>query len=315
MKISALAGGVGGAKLVDGLAQCLKPEDLSVIVNTGDDFEHFGLYISPDIDTVCYALGGLSNEVTGWGRSQETWKTLEVLKKLGGPDWFQLGDMDLATHLERTRLLREGKSLSEITRTFCDCWGVSTSVFPMCNNPVQTMVKTKEKGWLPFQEYFVKYKCDLTMLGYRFEGIEDAELPQKAEEALLNSDWVIICPSNPFVSIEPILRIKRVTEILKKKNILAVSPIIDGKALKGPAAKMFSELGFIPSAYEVLNRYKELLNVFAVNKGDASDILVNNHQNIMIIETDIIMPDRISRRRLASELLEQLQYYGRGGIG
>jgi LPPG:FO 2-phospho-L-lactate transferase len=306
MKITAIAGGVGGAKMVDGLAQCLKPEDLSIIVNTGDDFEHFGLSISPDIDTVCYTLAGLSNETTGWGRSGESWRTMDEIKKLGGPTWFNIGDSDLATHLERTMRLHSGESLSQTTKYLCRKWGVDYDVFPMSDLPVHTMVKTLEYGWLSFQEYFVKYQFQPIMTDYRFDNIENAVLPIAAKEALINSDWVILCPSNPFVSIEPILKVKGVENILENKNVLAISPIIGGKAIKGPAAKMFLELGLQPSAYEVLNKFRNIVTRYVVHFGDGSEILSQSHWNIIIREMDTIMSDRIGRKRLAAEILNFL---------
>jgi LPPG:FO 2-phospho-L-lactate transferase len=313
MKITAIAGGVGGAKMVDGLAQCLEPKELSVIVNTGDDFEHFGLSISPDLDTVCYTLAGLSNEITGWGRSEESWRIIEELKKLGGPTWFNIGDLDLATHLERTRRLKNGESLSSITRLFCEKWGVKHPVFPMSDMPVRTMVKTVEQGWLTFQEYFVKYQFQPVMREYRFDHIEDAVLPVAAKEALLNSDWVILCPSNPFVSIDPILKIKEVEQILEMKKVLAISPIVGGKAIKGPAAKMFLELGITPSAYEVLRKFRHIITAYVVQFGDGSEILSQAHWNIIIKEMDTIMSDRVGRKRLALNILNFLNDYP-GGI-
>jgi LPPG:FO 2-phospho-L-lactate transferase len=175
MKIVALAGGVGGAKLADGLAQLLSPDDLTVVVNTGDDFEHLGLSICPDVDTVCYTLAGLANPDTGWGRQAETFQALENIKKLGGPDWFRIGDIDLATHLERTRRLQEGQSLSQITQHFCQVWGVRHLVLPMSNQPIRTIVDTLDNGELPFQEYFVHRNCEPRVRGFRFAGIELAE--------------------------------------------------------------------------------------------------------------------------------------------
>ena len=174
MKIVALAGGVGGAKLADGLAQIFPPENLTVIVNTGDDFEHLGLYISPDLDTVCYTLAGLANPETGWGRRGETFQALENLQKLGGPDWFHLGDQDLGTQLERTRRLQDGKSLSAITQEFCQAWGVRHTILPMSDQPVRTMVDTVEFGELAFQEYFVHRRCAPKVKGFRFDGSQSA---------------------------------------------------------------------------------------------------------------------------------------------
>ena len=310
MKITALAGGVGGAKLVDGLACCLPEDSLSVIVNTGDDFEYFGLSISPDLDTVCYTLAGMANETTGWGRNEETWNVLQEIKKIGGPTWFNIGDRDLATHLERTRRLKEGQSLSEVTRILCEGWGIKQSVFPMSDSPVATLINTREKGWLTFQEYFVKFQCLPTMIDYQFKNMDQARLPSKARKALIDADWIIICPSNPFVSIEPIILVEDVLKILKQKRVLAVSPIVGGKALKGPAAKMFEESGIVPSAYEVLKRYQNILNIFVVENGDALEIESQDHWNIIIKETDTIMKNRPGRIRLANKILEMISQNG-----
>jgi LPPG:FO 2-phospho-L-lactate transferase len=260
-----------------------------------------------DVDTVCYTLAGMDNEKTGWGRNGESWHIIEEVKKLGGPTWFNLGDLDLATHLERTRRLKNGETLSSITRSFCEYWGVQHKVSPMSDQPVKTMVNTKEKGWLSFQEYFVKYQFQPLMTDYRFENIENAVLPPEAREALLTADWIILCPSNPFVSIEPILMVEDVAKILSIKKVLAVSPIIGGKAIKGPAAKMFSELGITPSAYEVLKKYKNIINVFLVDFGDAEEIETQTHWNIIIKEMNTIMSDRRERKRFASDVITYLE--------
>jgi LPPG:FO 2-phospho-L-lactate transferase len=312
MKIVALAGGVGGAKMVDGLAQCLAPDDLFVIVNTGDDFEHFGLSISPDLDTVCYTLAGLNNEITGWGRKDESWRLIEEIKKLGGETWFNLGDLDFATHLERTRRLKNGEKLSNITKSFCRQWGVRPTVAPMSDIPIRTKVNTKEKGWLSFQEYFVKYQFQPVMTGYRFDNIENADFPDEARKALLEADWVVLCPSNPFVSIEPILKVEDIEQILTTKKVLAVSPIVGGKAIKGPAAKMFLELGITPSAYEVLRKFKNIIDVFLVDFGDAEEIDSQEHWNIIIKEMNTIMSDRHERKRFALEVLDYLEELNKG---
>ena len=312
MKITAIAGGVGGAKLVEGLAQVLLPENLCVIVNTGDDFDHLGLYISPDLDTVCYTLAGLSNDMTGWGRTDESWNVLTEIKRLNGPGWFNIGDKDIATHLERTRRLKLGDNLSEITQSFCGSWGVSASVYPMSDKPIHTMINTLEYGWIPFQEYFVKYQCLPKMLSLRFDGVEGAVLPEKAKENLLTSDWVVICPSNPFVSIEPILKIKDVEAILEKKKVLAVSPIINGNALKGPAAKMFLEMGITPSAFEVLKRYNNFVDVFVVERGDGADVKSKNQWDIMIVEADTIMRNKEDKKHLAEKILEVMGFFNGG---
>jgi len=297
MKIVALAGGVGGAKLAHGLAQILSPEDLTVIVNTGDDFEHYGLYISPDLDTVCYTLAGLANPVTGWGRVDESWLVIENAKQLGGPDWFNLGDQDLGTHLERTRRLNEGQTLSQITIDFCKAWSVGPTVLPMSDQPVRTMVDTVEHGELPFQEYFVHRRCEPTVKGFRFEGIETAEAAPGTLDALEAADAVVICPSNPWVSIDPILRL---VSIPNSKTVIAVSPIIGGQAVKGPAAKMYAELGFQPSALAVAEHYHELLSGFVLDNVDKK---LASETGIPTLTTDTLMNSLTKRAQLAGDVL------------
>ena len=297
MKIIALAGGVGGAKLAHGLAQILPPEDLTVIVNTGDDFEHYGLHICPDLDTVCYTLAGLANPVTGWGRLDESWIAIKNATQLGGPGWFNLGDQDLGTHLERTRRLRNGDTLSQITHDFCTAWNITPAVCPMSDQPVRTIVNTVENGELAFQEYFVLHRCMPTVQGFRFEGAEKAEAAPGARDALEAADAVVICPSNPWVSIDPILRI---IPIPKNKPVVAVSPIIGGETVKGPAAKMFSELGIQPSALAVAEHYGDLLSGFILDAADA-DQAQEIKQNTLT--TDILMTSLKKRARLAEDVL------------
>lgn len=300
-RIVALAGGVGGAKFAHGLAQILPPEDLTVIVNTGDDFEHYGLYICPDLDTVCYTLAGLANPETGWGRVDETWNVIENASKLGGPDWFRLGDRDLGTHLERTRRLKEGQTLSQITKDFCKAWGVEQTILPMSDQPVRTIVET-EAGDLAFQEYFVHRRCEPRVKGFRFEGVDLAEPAPGAREALQAADAVILCPSNPWVSIDPILRvIKKV-----KKPVVAISPILGGQTVKGPAAKMFRELGFKPSALAVANHYCDLISGFVLDKIDEQlkgDIGIN----MSTMVTNTLMKDLNDRSRLAQDVLHFIE--------
>lgn len=299
LKIVALAGGVGGAKLAHGLAQILPPEDLTVIVNTGDDFEHYGLYICPDLDTVCYTLAGLANPETGWGRAGETWNVIENAKRLGGPGWFNLGDQDLGTHLERTRRLRAGDSLSQITRDFCAAWGVKHTVLPMSDQPVRTMVETDE-GELAFQEYFVHRRCEPRVKGFRFDGVDVAEPAPGAREALQSADAVVICPSNPWVSIDPILRVIQKIE----KPVFAVSPIIGGQTVKGPAAKMYSELGIEPSALAVANHYRGLLRGFVMDTVDAGLIESVRGLDMRTAVTNTLMKCHDDRMQLAKEVLD-----------
>jgi LPPG:FO 2-phospho-L-lactate transferase len=301
LKIVALAGGVGGAKLAHGLAQILPPEDLTVIVNTGDDFEHYGLYICPDLDTVCYTLGGLANPETGWGRVNETWNVIENAARLGGPDWFHLGDQDLGTHLERTRRLKEGQALSQVTKDFCKAWGIEQIVLPMSDQPVRTIVET-EAGDLAFQEYFVHRHCEPRVSGFRFEGVDIAEPAPGVREAIQAADAVVICPSNPWVSIDPILRvIKQV-----KRPVIAVSPIIGGQTVKGPAAKMFHELGIEPSALAVANHYCDLITGFVLDKID-EQLKGDVNKNMSTMVTDTLMKDIRDRSRLAQEVLNFIE--------
>jgi len=297
MKIVALAGGVGGAKLAHGLAQVIPPEDLTVIVNTGDDFEHYGLYISPDLDTVCYTLAGVANPETGWGRVNETWNVIENAKRLGGPSWFNLGDQDLGTHLERTRRLKEGDLLSQITKDFCKSWGIEHTVLPMSDQPVRTMVDTDE-GELAFQEYFVYRRCEPRVKGFRFEGADSAEPAPGTREAIRSTDAVVFCPSNPWVSIDPILRVIQKIE----KPIFAVSPIIGGLAVKGPAAKMYSELGIEPSAFAVANHYRNLLTGFVLDKTDEKLIESVKGLNLQTYVTYTLMKSLEDRKQLAGEV-------------
>jgi LPPG:FO 2-phospho-L-lactate transferase len=298
MKITALAGGVGGAKLAHGLAQILKPEDLTVIVNTGDDFEHYGLYICPDLDTVCYTLAGLANPETGWGRVNETWQVIENAKRLGGPAWFNLGDQDLGTHLERTRRLKKGDSLSHITRDFCKAWGIEHAVLPMSDQPVRTIVETEE-GELAFQEYFVHRRCEPRVKGFRFEGADVAEPAPGAREALLSADAVVICPSNPWVSVDPILRVIQKLD----KPVFAISPIIGGETIKGPAAKMYRELGIEPSALAVANHYRGLIRGFVLDKIDTPLDQSVRDLNMQTLITNTIMRTTDDRKQLAMEVI------------
>ena len=299
MNVVALAGGVGGAKLADGLASVLPPVDLTVIVNTGDDFEHFGLTICPDLDTVCYNLAGLYNPEMGWGRSGESWTAFQAAKMLGGPTWFQLGDLDLGTHLERTRRLRAGEPLSTITKDFCQAWGISSTVLPMSDQPVPTIVLTEE-GEMAFQEYFVARGCRPKVTGFRFENILRSEPAPGTLEAIDAADLIVICPSNPWVSIDPILGIPGMRSALENKPVVAVSPLIGGKALKGPAAKMYEELEIDPSSVAVARHFGSLLKGFVIDHQDKN---LTKFIGLPTLITDTIMVEREQRRSLAEEVL------------
>ena len=271
MTVVALSGGVGGAKLALGLSRVLPKEELLVVCNTGDDFEHLGLCISPDIDTVMYTLGGVANPDVGWGRADETWSFMETLGTLGGETWFRLGDRDVAVHVERTRRLRGGETLSAITTDLCARLGVAARVLPMSDDPVRTRVRT-DQGWIDFQEYFVRRRCEPVVHELAFHGASTARAQPDFLAALTNpaTKAVVICPSNPFISIEPILAVPGVRTALAEcaAPVIAVSPIIGGRAIKGPTAKMMAELGMTPSAGGVARRYDELIDGYVCDFAD-----------------------------------------------
>jgi len=303
LRVVALAGGVGGAKLAHGLAKVVPPDNLTIIVNTGDDFEHLGLNICPDLDTVCYTLAGLANHETGWGRADETWDALENIIHLGGPDWFRLGDRDLGTHLERTRRLNAGQPLSDITRDFCAAWDIGPTILPMSDDPVPTQVITVQ-GRLPFQEYFVHQKCQPKVRGFLFENADVAKPAPGIEDALEAADLIVICPSNPWVSINPILALPKIKDGINSCPVIAVSPIIGGKAIKGPAAKMYAELGIKPSAIAVAKHYRGLLSGFVMDDIDLAleKAIQNNGIQTLVVPT--IMNTVADRTQLARDVLD-----------
>lgn len=303
MNVVALAGGVGGAKLVDGLARCLASHELSVIVNTGDDFEHLGLTICPDLDTVCYTLAGLANSETGWGRANETWRALQTVIDLGGPAWFRLGDSDLGLHLERSRRLRLGEPLSQVTRSICQAWGISTTVLPMSDDAIPTKVYTRDEGELPFQEYFVQRGCQPQVTGFSYQNAVAARPTPGLLQAIDSAELVIICPSNPWVSIGPILAVPGIRAALADRRVVAVSPIIGGQAVKGPAAKMYVELGIQPSALAVASQYGDLLTGFILDEQDRAQKDDVAELGIQPLVTNTLMKTPADRWRLASEVL------------
>lgn len=303
MKIVALAGGVGGAKLAEGLARVLPKGDLTVVVNTGDDFEHFGLTICPDLDTVCYTLAGLANPETGWGRVGETFDALKSVQNLGGPNWFMLGDRDLGTHLERTRRLQVGDALSTITADFCRAWGIDSRVLPMSDQAVRTMVTT-DQGELAFQDYFVARRCEPRVSSFRFAGVEVAQPAPGVLDAIAVAELIVIAPSNPWVSVAPILSVPGVRAALEQKTIVAVSPIIGGQAVKGPAAKMFTELGLEPSALAVAKQYGSLLRGFVFDTVDEAQKEAMGELGIIPFTSATLMKEPADRARLAQETLD-----------
>lgn len=303
MKIVALAGGVGGAKLAHGLAQVLPPEALTVVVNTGDDFEHLGLHVSPDLDTVMYTLAGLANPETGWGQRNETWSFMDALGRLGGPTWFRLGDRDLATHVERTRRLRRGESLTHVTAALCAALGIHPLILPMSDDPVRTWLDTDE-GELEFQEYFVRRRCEPRVRAVRFVGVEAARPTPAVLAALNEASAVILCPSNPFLSLDPILNLPGLRERAARKPLVAVSPIVGGQALKGPAAKLLAELGLDVSAVAVAEHYGDLLTGFVLDAVDAALHPALEARGLHVLVTDTVMHTDADRARLARETLD-----------
>ena len=293
MRVVCLAGGVGGARLAFGLMRVLPPEDLTVVVNTGDDFTHLGLRICPDLDTVTYTLAGLDNRETGWGLTGDTFTVLDTVANLDGPAWFRLGDRDIATHLTRTELLRRGKRLTEVIAHLRRAMGVGPTVLPMTDDPFATHVITDE-GDLEFQDYFVRRRCEPRVQRIVFAGAETARPSPEVLSALDSADAVIFAPSNPFVSIEPILALPGVRERIAAKPALAVSPIVGGQAIKGPAAKMLLELGLDVSPAGVATRYQGLITGFVMDEVDtalvptveALGLQVRTAQSIMRTDTD-----------------------------
>ena len=273
-RVVALSGGVGGAKLVLGLCRHLPEEQVSVVTNTGDDFEHLGLHVSPDLDTVMYTLSGLDNQDTGWGRGGETWSFMTALEQLGGESWFLLGDKDLATIVERTRRLSLGQTLSEVTTRLTQTLGIRARIVPMSDEPVRTVVLTP-RGELAFQHYFVREACQPVVTGFRFDGATHANASPGVMTALTDEslELVVICPSNPFISIDPILSVPGIRETLRALEvpIVAVSPIVGGAAVKGPTAKMMQELGLGLTSQSVAHHYRGLLDGFVVDQQDEAE--------------------------------------------
>jgi LPPG:FO 2-phospho-L-lactate transferase len=303
--IVALAGGVGGAKLAEGLAALLG-DALAVIVNTADDFEHLGLHISPDLDTVMYTLGGIANAETGWGVAGETWNFLDQIARLGGPGWFRLGDRDLATHVLRGAALRVGGSLTGVTADLCRRLGIAARVLPMSDNAVRTIVHSAE-GDIAFQDYFVGRHCEVPVTGFAFAGIERARPTQEVAAVLRAPDLeaILFCPSNPFVSIDPILSLPGMRPLIAGAGVpvVAVSPIIGGAAVKGPAAKMMRELGLEVSAATVAAHYRGLVTGFVMDTADAALAPAVAAQGMKVALTETLMRNAADRRRLAEVCL------------
>ncbi len=269
MLVTVLAGGVGGAKMAHGFQQVLEPGQLTVVVNVADDFEHWGLQISPDLDTVLYTLAGIADPLTGWGIAHDTHHALEAMGRYGAPTWFSIGDRDLATHLRRTHALRAGASLTDVSRALSAALGVPSQIVPATDDPVRTLVGT-DAGELDFQTYFVRRRQADEVRGIRFDGIEHARAGAAAMAAVASADLVVIAPSNPLVSIAPILELAGMRDAVHAASTIAVSPIVAGRALKGPADRMLASLGHEPTALGVARLYAGLVDRFVIDEADAA---------------------------------------------
>ena len=305
--ILALSGGIGGAKLALGLTHVMPSEKLLIVGNIGDDFEHFGLHISPDLDTLMYTLSRTADTEKGWGLANESWAFMKSLETLGGETWFQLGDKDLATHLVRTYRLREGETLTEITVDFRRRFEIKSRIVPASNDAVRTIVITPG-GELPFQHYFVQKHCQPIVTGFRFQGADEAEPNPEFMELLMNPALkaVVICPSNPFLSIDPILAIRGVREALRDSSapVIAVSPIIVGDAVKGPTAKIFHQLGYPVSAVSVANHYRDFLDGFILDIEDTALVPEIRKMGISVELANTLMTDLTVKTELARSVLD-----------
>jgi LPPG:FO 2-phospho-L-lactate transferase len=304
VKVLALAGGIGGAKLAAGLQAALSPGDLSVVVNTADDFDLWGLRICPDLDTVMYTLAGISNPETGWGIAGESFDALEMLARYGEDTWFRLGDRDLATHILRTTKLRSREPLTRITAELSTALGIESAILPMCDELVATVLDTPH-GLLEFQEYFVRRCQRDEVLGVRLRGVGEARLTQAVLGALAGADLVVLCPSNPVVSIGPILAVPGMREALGSSPApkIAVSPIVGGRALKGPADRMLASLGHEVSAVGVARMYEGLVSGMVIDGVDNGEISGIEALGMRVLATDAVMRDEPDRARLAREVL------------
>ncbi|GIS69010.1 MAG: LPPG--FO 2-phospho-L-lactate transferase [Chloroflexota bacterium] len=307
-KVIALAGGVGGAKLVFGLSKILKPQELSVVVNTADDDMFHGLHVSPDVDTVMYALAGLTNKTTGWGIEGDTFITLSALQRLGEDTWFQLGDLDLATHIKRTSMLNNGKSLTEATQNLSKSLGILHDVIPMSDDPVKTIAITETEE-LDFQDYFVRQKCEPVIKGVRFDGINTAKPSQQFIDNMSQSEAIIICPSNPVVSIPPIIELPGIKELISNHpgKTIGVSPIVSKQALKGPAAKMMRELQEDVSSIGVAKRYVGICDWFVIDKADSEEAGAIEKLGMNVHITSTIMNSSEDKISLANEVVNLIK--------
>ena len=299
MKVAVITGGVGGAKLVLGLQQINSITRLTAIVNTGDDFRHLGLHVSPDIDTLLYTLSGQADASQGWGRAGESWNFMAALKSLGGPGWFRLGDGDLALHALRTDLLVRGETLSAVTARFASAWGIAASVLPMSDDPVATWLET-DQGPLPFQHYFVAHQCRPAVSAIRFEGAAEARPAPGVAEAIRDADAVLIAPSNPWLSVDPVLAVPGIRAALEscRAPVVAISPLIGGKAVKGPTAKLMAGFGIDPDNRAIAGHYAPFLDGLVHDSGDAPP------GTVPVLATATLMTTAEDKIRVAAAALD-----------
>ncbi len=304
--VLALAGGVGGAKLALGLTRILSPDQLTIVVNTGDDDTFHGLHVSPDLDTMLYTLSGVSNPETGWGLAEETFNALEMLARYGADTWFNLGDRDLATHIRRTQLLGEGATLSQVTTELCDCLGLAHSIAPMSDDSVRTWLET-ESGHLSMQEYFVKFRSEPSVRAVTYRGWEDAEPSAEFDRALAEASRLVLCPSNPLLSTGPILALPGVRERLANRESclrIAVSPIVGGEAVRGPAAKIMRDLGHEATSVGVAKMYADICDIMVIDEQDADLAPAIGGLGLKAVVAPTIMNTEADKVALARIILE-----------
>ncbi len=307
-RVAVIAGGVGAAKFLRGLLKFYPNELVTAVVNVADDFHLHGLSISPDLDTVAYTISNQVNPETGWGRTGESWRVMTELEKLGGHTWFSLGDLDLALHLYRTQRLAEGATLSDVTREICASWGITAKLLPATDTKISTQLKVRDKDWVDFQDYFVAQQHSVPITNVRFSGIESASPGPGVIPSLEEADIIIIAPSNPIVSVNPVLEISGIRETLqsRKETVVAISPIVGGAALKGPASRMLEELGYERSAVGVADLYKDVAAILVIDEVDAGLSSRIESEGIRTLVTDTIMSDPERAAHLAKATLECL---------
>ncbi|MEM7468312.1 MAG: 2-phospho-L-lactate transferase [Pseudomonadota bacterium] len=312
-KLLAVTGGVGGAKLCLGLSKILSPKQCAFVVNVGDDFTHFGLHIAPDIDTLTYTLSGLSNQIQGWGREGETWHFIEAMKKLGGDAWFNLGDADLAMHVFRSECLKSGMRLSEVSAKIAERLGIQHAIMPVTDDSVPTVIET-DSGPLPFQEYFVKLRCEPTVNGFAFANADAAQISPELRQWLGDPalKGVVICPSNPYISIDPLLAAGGFGRIIKDLDVpvVAVSPIVHGAAVKGPTAKIMTELQVPSTALAVAEHYRDLLDGFVVDEQDAALAAQISEIGLNTIAAQTVMVTLADKIHLAKVVMDFVRQIG-----